>query len=125
MEAGIKKNAKCILKGMCISIIFTLIFLLIYSIILTYTDISEQWTSPIIIVLTAISILIGSSISNIQLRKNGIINGVIISVAYFLTIYFISSLITRNFQINTQMLITIGIGIIFGIIGGILGVNKK
>ena len=72
-----------IAKGVGISIGFTLIFLLIFSIILTYTNISEEWISPVIIVLTGISILIGSSIGNISLKKNGILNGGIIGGIYF------------------------------------------
>lgn len=125
METNIKQNIIRIIKGVSISIGFTLLFLLVYAIILTYTSVSEQWVAPVIIVLTAISILIGSSISNLNLKKNGIINGALIGGIYFIVIYLISSLFTMNFSVNTQMLITVAVGMSFGIIGGIIGINKK
>lgn len=114
-----------IAKGIGISLGFTLIFLLIFSIILTYTNTSEQWTSPAIIVLTGISILIGSSIGNMKLKKNGILNGGIIGSMYFFIVYLISSIINMDFSINMQTIIIILVGTLLGILGGIIGVNKK
>ena len=125
MEGTIKQNITNILKGVGISIAFTLILLLIFSAILTYTNVSEEWIQPVIIVLTSISILIGSSIGSLKLRKNGIINGAAVGLIYFIIIYLISSTISKNFAINTQMIITILSGTVFGIVGGIIGVNKK
>ena len=42
-----------IIKGIIISFITTIIFLLIFSVILTYTNISENFITPTIIVMTA------------------------------------------------------------------------
>ena len=75
MEGNIAKNFTYIIKGVIISIVFTLIFLFIFSIILTYTNVSESFISPVIIVVTAISIFLGSSIGNFKMRKNGLLNG--------------------------------------------------
>ena len=69
------KNFFSILKGLGIAFIITFIFLLILAIVLTYTDVSENIINPTIIIITAISILIGSCISNIKIKKNGLING--------------------------------------------------
>ena len=112
-------------KGVLISIISTLILLLIFTTILTYTNISEDSAPLVIITITAISILIGSSIANLKIKKNGIFNGAIIGAIYFLLIYIISSIINMNFSFSNQMFILIGIGIVFGVLGGIIGVNKK
>lgn len=125
MENTSKASAINILKGTTISIVCTLIFLLIFSAILTYTNISEGVIQPVIIIVTAISILIGSSIGSYKLSKNGIINGAIISGIYLSTIYIISSILLKKFNINFQTLIIIVTGMAFGIIGGIIGVNKK
>lgn len=72
------KTAINILKGIGISLITTLTLLLIFSIILTYTNIQENTINAVIMIITAISILIGSSIGNIKIKKNGLINGGII-----------------------------------------------
>ena len=103
----------------------TLVLLLIFATILTYTETGEETINPVIIIITAISILIGSSIGNIKIKKNGLINGGIIGGIYMLTIYLISSILNWNFSLNFQSILMIIVGMMFGIFGGILGVNKK
>lgn len=125
MEEGISKNFINIIKGVIISIVFTLIFLFIFSIILTYTTISESFITPTIIVITAISIFIGSSIGNIKMKKNGLFNGALIGGIYLLSIYLLSGIINQNFSLSTQSIIIIISGMICGMFGGIIGVNKK
>ena len=119
------KNIKYIIKGVIISIIATLILLLIFSILLTYTNISEKLINPFIIVITAISILIGSSIGNTKMKRNGLLNGAIIGGIYLILIYAISSIINHDFVLTVQSIIIIISGIICGMLGGIIGINKK
>lgn len=123
-ETG-KGTIKNIFIGIGIAMLFTVICLLIFSFILTYTNVSESTIVPVIIVVTGISILIGSSIGNIKIRKNGILNGAIIGGGYILILYLISSLLNVKFSLNIQSAIMIAVGIIFGILGGIIGVNKR
>lgn len=125
MEKTTKNNIFYIFKGVLFSLICTFIFLLIFSAILTYTNISENVIEPVIIILTAISIFIGSSIGNMQIKKNGIINGALIGGSYLIILYIFSSIINTNFALNGKSIIIIISGIICGIIGGIIGVNKK
>ena len=114
-----------ILKGVSIAFIFTFVFLIIFSLLLTYTNIQESTINPVIIIITAISILIGSSFGNIKIKKNGLINGALIGGIYIIFIYFISSILNWQFDLNMQSIIMIIVGIFFGIIGGIIGVNKR
>lgn len=120
-----EKTITNIAKGVGIALLSTFILLLIFSLLLTYTEMSEIIINPVIIVITAISILIGSSIGNIKIKKNGLLNGGIIGAVYILTIYLISSILNWEFGLNLQSIIMIAIGMIFGILGGIIGVNKK
>ena len=119
------EGLKNIAKGVIISIIFTLIILFIFSILLTYTNISESFITPVIIVTTAISIFIGSSIGNFKMKKNGLLNGAMIGGIYLISIYLLSGIINRNFSLTTQSFIIIGAGMVCGMFGGIIGVNKK
>lgn len=114
-----------IAKGVGIALLVTFILLLILATVLTYTEISETVINPVIIVITAISILIGSSIGNIKIKKNGLLNGALIGGIYILTIYLISSILNWRFNLEIQSIVMIIIGMIFGILGGIIGVNKK
>lgn len=120
-----EKTLTNIAKGVGISLLSTFILLVIFASLLTYTQISETIINPVIIVITAISILIGSSIGNIKIKKNGLLNGALIGGIYILTIYLISSILNWKFGLEIQSIIMIVIGMVFGILGGIIGVNKK
>ena len=120
METG-----KKIFKGTGISLLVTFILLIIFSAILTYTNISENTITPVILIITAISILIGSSIGNMNAQKNGILNGALVGGTYILILYFISSLLNWKFSLNLQSIIMVIVGIVFGILGGIVGVKQK
>ena len=120
-----KNNVINIFKGIVISFILTLILLFIFSIILTYTQIPESTIGPVMIIITVISILIGSSISTIKIRKNVIINGGIIGMIYILILYLFSSMFETGFSVNIYSIIMIVFSIIAGMIGGIVGVNIK
>lgn len=126
-KTQIKENntITTIAKGIGISLLITVIALTIFSIILTYTNIEENVINPVIMIITAISILIGSSIENTKLKKNGLINGGMIGGCYILIIYLISSILNWKFSLNVNSLIMIVAAIIFGILGGIIGVNRK
>ena len=122
-DKGSSKNFMHVLKGLGIAFIITFIFLFILAIVLTFTNVSEEIINPTIIIITAISILIGSSISNIKIKKNGLINGGIIGGIYIILLYIFSSVFSMEFALTIQSLIMIVTGIVFGILGGIIGVN--
>ena len=92
-----------ILKGLFISFCITLIGILIFSIVLTYSNISETTVPIVIIAISFVSILIGSTISTRKISKNGMVNGGIIGGIYIIMII---------------------LGILAGLIGGILGINS-
>lgn len=125
MEGFQNKSLITILKGTVISVVSTLLLLFIFSIILTYTMVSESMIPAVIIVVTAISLLIGSTIANKKIKKKGIINGGIIGGIYMITLYIISSAVSGNFSLGLNSIIMITVGILFGVIGGIIGVNSK
>lgn len=125
LQINENKTIKNIMKGTGIALITTVLLLLIFSIILTYTNIEENVINPVIMIVTAISILLGSSLGNIKIKKNGLINGGIIGALYIITIYLISSILNWKFSLNIQSIFMIIISIVFGILGGILGVNRK
>lgn len=118
-------NIKYIFTGILISVVLTIMLLFILSIILTYTSVAENIIKPAIIIITGISILLGSSIANLKIKKRGILNGAIIGGIYLLTIYLLSSIISRQFVLSGISIVIILIGMILGILGGIIGVNKK
>ena len=116
-------NIRKIFIGTGIAFIITLISLLIISIILTFTNVSENIITVSVIIISALSIFIGSIISATKLNKNGILNGSIVGAIYMITIYLLSSIFVSGFNMNIQAILMIVISIFAGMIGGIIGVN--
>lgn len=123
--SGNRNNIKRIIKGSAFSIVITIIGILIYSIVLCNTNVAENSMSTVIIIITAISILIGSTISTTNIKKNGILNGMLVGFIYIAMIYLLSSVITGNFLLNINSIIMIIASVITGALGGIIGVNKQ
>ena len=69
--------------------------------------------------------MIGSQITTSHIKKNGIINGVLVGLIYIMFLYLLSSVISKNFAVNSYAIIMIITSIIIGGLGGIIGVNIK
>lgn len=117
------RNIVRVVKGSIFAILITTIFLLIYAILLTSTNISENTMTAVVITVSGVSILIGSSISSFKIKKQGIINGALVGLIYITALYLLSSIIFVGFEINLSSIIMIIVSIITGMIGGIIGVN--
>lgn len=120
-----ENNFLRILKGSIFSIIISMILLLIFAIVLTYANVSENTIPAIIIAISNLSILFGSILCNRKIEKNGILNGIAVALIYLLVIYVISSIAIKSFSFNIKSLIMILCSLVSGILGGIIGVNLK
>jgi len=119
----INKNMVRIMKGSGFAIVISLILLLIYAGLLTSTNIVESTMTPVVITIASISILIGSSISSIKIKKQGMLNGALVGLIYMIFIYLLSSILLTGFSLNMQSIIMIIVGTLAGMVGGIIGVN--
>ncbi len=117
------KNISRIIKGSIFAIIISLLLLFIYANLLTYTNIPETSIVPVVITISGISILVGSSISSLKIKKQGMINGALVGLIYMIFIYLLSSIVFTGFGLDTTAIIMIVIGTAAGMIGGIIGVN--
>ena len=61
-------------RGSIIAITITLVCLVIFSGILANTEVAESTINPVIILVTAVSIFVGSIMSVSRISKRGIIN---------------------------------------------------
>ena len=114
-----------IIKGSAIAIVLTLILLSIYAILLSTTSISESTMVPVVLVITGISILIGSSMSTVSIKSRGMLNGFLVGFIYMTVLYIISSIMLVGFEFNLNSIIMLIIGAVTGMVGGVIGVNIK
>ncbi len=118
-----KNSIMTIIKGSSLAIVITVVFLIILSFVLAYTNIKESFATPIIMGIIVVSIIIGSIISSRKVKKKGLVNGGIVGFIYIIVIYLLSSIIVRDFSLNGYSLIALIMSVISGIIGGVIGVN--
>ena len=114
-----------IVKGLLFSFTITLISIFIFSMVLTYSDIPESVIPIVIIVLTCMSILIGTMIGVRKISKHGMVNGGIIGGIYVVFLYLVSSIVSTGFTLNMYTILMMITGIVSGVIGGIIGVNMS
>ena len=119
------ENYKILGKDLSLSIILTLILLFVLSMVLSYTDVSENIMGISIIFISSFSILVGAFLASKKIQEKGIVFGSILGLAYMLILYLISSTINANFAITLSAVYMFLGGIIGGAVGGILGVNLK
>ena len=86
-------NILKVIKGSVISIFISVILLFIASLILTYTNIGENAIPTMIIIISAISIFIGSLVSAMHIKQKGILNGSLVGAIYIIIIYIIVEII--------------------------------
>lgn len=122
-KVNLNNNIIKIIKGSLISFLISVILLFIFASLLVYTSIQETTIKPVVIIISIVSILIGSSLSSIKIKKNGIINGALVGIIYILTLYILSSISFIGFNLNMYSIIMIIGAILSGMIGGIIGVN--
>lgn len=117
------KNIGRIIKGSVTAILVSLVLLLVYAIVLSYTNISETTMTPVVITISGVSILIGSTISSLKIKKQGMLNGALVGLIYILFIYMLSSILLTGFEVNIKSIIMMLVSTFAGMIGGVIGVN--
>ena len=103
---------KVFTKSFCISIGMTLILLLILSILLALTPISENIMSVSIVFISSLSILMGGFLIGKSIKTKGIVYGAIFGFIYMVILYLISSVVNLNFFINLETILMFFAGII-------------
>jgi len=114
-----------ILKGLATSYIFTFISFLIFSILLSFTNISDSTIPNIILIISILGILIGSATCTHYAHSQGLLWGAIVGLLYSFLLYLLSSLLLVGFASNMSTVYLILCSILFGSIGGVVGINLK
>lgn len=122
-QSELTTNMMKILKGSMCAFIISIIGFIIFAGILTCTNVKENIIPSVVIIISLISLLIGSYISARKIKKRGIINGAIVGIIYIISIYILSSISLVGFSLNVYSIIMIIGAVIAGMIGGVAGVN--
>ena len=122
-KINLNNNIVKVIKGSIIAFLISIMLLFIFASLLVYTNIQENTIKPVVIIISIISILVGSSLSSIKIKRKGIVNGALVGTIYIMVIYILSSICFVGFELNLESIIMIISSIISGMIGGVIGVN--
>lgn len=114
-----------ILKGLGYAYILTLIILLIYNLLLTYTSISADSISMVTSFITTISAAFGGFYACKHIKEKGLIYGFIVGICYIVLLVIMFYLAKENYIFDITVLYKAILVSAAGGIGGVIGVNFK
>ena len=114
-----------ILKGLGYSYIITLIVLLVYNLLLTYTSVSADSVSIVTSFITTVSAAFGGFYACKHIQEKGLIYGFIVGISYIILLIIMFYLAKENYIFDITIIYKAILVSISGGIGGVLGVNFK
>ena len=112
-----------VLRGVLLTYILNILFILLYATILSYTDVTESTIPTVIFVINLMGIFIASSISAIKIKSNGMKYGGIIGFLYIIILYLLGAFTNVGFGLTSYSIATIIFNVLIGMVGGVIGVN--
>ncbi len=114
-----------LLKGVVLSFSATLVLIVLMSIILTYSNLSEGVIPVINSIIMILSIALGSIYMSLKVNKKGWLNGAVVGLLYIIILIIIGSIFIDTFKLDSFILLRSVISIITGIVGGMIGINLR
>lgn len=120
-----KKNTnsfKYLAKGLLFSLTSSIILIIIITLILRFTKLSETKIPLINNIIMIFCIVLSSIYTSAKIKENGWLNGGLIGFIYYFIIILLNLLFLKG-NIDTLMFVKLLISTFVGIIGGIIGIN--
>lgn len=125
MEQTKSKKFLQILKGSIFAVSISLMGILIFALIIKFTDISEKWILPINQIIKTISIFFGVFLVFGKNKQNGFLKGLAIGIIYTILAYLVFSILAGQFSFSLNSFTDMLFGGLIGGISGIIAVNVK
>lgn len=118
-----KTKIRYLLKGLLLSIIITIALLILISVLLKFTSLSESKLPHLNNVTMIISIVVSGIYVAFKIKENGWLNGAIVGIMYSLVIIFLSLIFVKENNSVMFIMTRIVLSTVTGIIGGMIGIN--
>jgi len=112
-------------QGVLRASILTMLCVLIYSLITSFTPSSPKVTSIFIVVLTLVSVLYGAIYATLKTGSMGWLVGLLVSLFYMLILYIVSVFCGKGFGLDVGDFIRLLLALAVGSLSGMLAVNIK
>ncbi len=114
-----------LLKGLFIAYIITVVLILIFSLLLTYTNLQEN-KIPLLNTIALIgSIALASIYVSIKIKEKGWIMGAIIGIVYYIILIALNFLFLKTLAMDIFSISKLILASVTGMIGGMIGINLK
>lgn len=110
-------------RGILVAITLTTISLLIYSLLMNYVDFSLQATKIVYMVISCLSVVLGSMYASRKNGQKGWLCGFGVAIGYMAILLIITSLLNSGSPFNMTALVQVIIACAVGILSGMLGIN--
>lgn len=112
-------------KATVFSYVLTAIVFVVYGILLTYTETTEENIQIVVMMTTVISVLIGGIIASKGVNSKGLLFGMLVGIVYSIIMIMVGLCVIPVLKITYKMIMIIILSISAGGIGGIIGINTK
>lgn len=107
-----------ILNGTVVSVCSTLILILLFALIIRFTNIGDSWIFPINQIIKIASLFIGTLVALKGMREKGLIKGLIIGFAYYILNIITFSILQGGFALTVSNIFDF---ILTTMMGGLIG----
>ena len=118
-----KSFLKSILKGWIGAVLLTFVALLVLSLAMIKFELSDNVYSIIFVVISALSLVVGSVIAARTNEEKRWLIGAVVGVLFFIFMFVLDSVINGGFTFDVIQIYKLLICTVVGSIAGILGVN--
>lgn len=108
-----------VLKGSLVALSISLVSILIFAFFIKYVAVPTNAIKPINQVIKGLSLLIGTFVALKKVDKMGLINGLLIGLAYTVLAFVVFSILDGHFEFTKSLVNDLLFG---GLIGGVCGV---
>lgn len=109
--------------GLLRSTILTVALMVVYAVIMTFSELSPEVNSLFFLATTILSIMYGTIYSVRKINKKGWLIGIILAALYMLIIYVLSIIAGNSPIIEVTRLIRFLLALGVGALSGMLGIN--
>ncbi|RJX27974.1 MAG: TIGR04086 family membrane protein [Dethiobacter sp.] len=113
-----------ITRGLLVALLLSLVILVLSTMILHFSPLSETFVPYIIFGGTLLSILLGSVYVGKRTEEKGWLRGGLTGLFYVLALIILSYLFQVSFEPGLNIITKLFLGFSFGTLGGILGINS-
>lgn len=110
-------------EGVLRGFIITVVLLLIFAVIMTFTEVSEKTSSIFYLVTTILSIMYGSIYAVRKIKRRGWLIGIVVTLLYLLVLYIVSIVSGNSSVIGTDRITRLLLALIIGALSGMIGIN--